>query len=293
MLQRLSQALSCFPKLFQRETDKLTIGQQERIEEYRLRIGHPPKVMITGEERILYSEPLTASQLEEIVLQATGQAVYSASQMLKNGFLILRGGHRLGLCGTVVYKEGKISALKEISSLNLRIASERTGFAQPLIHHLWTHPGSVLIVSPPGWGKTTLLRDLIFQLSTRFLWRISVCDERMELAACKDGVPQFDLGPSTDILSGAQKETGIEMLLRTMNPQWIAVDEITSEQDVIAILRASYCGVQFLATAHAMNEEELYARPIYGDLLSAGIFRNLILIKRNRELQIKELMYHD
>lgn len=293
MLQRLIQALSCFPREIYWETDRLSEKQQMEIEEFHLRIGYPPTVVIAGTEINLGSCAVSKALLEETLLQATGQAVYSARDMIKQGFLTLNGGHRMGLCGTAVYKGEGISSIQHISSINLRIASERRGFALPGVQHIWTHPGSTLVISPPGFGKTTFLRDLIFQLSTRFRWRISVCDERMELAACKEGVPQFDLGPTSDILCGTEKSTGIPMLLRTMNPQWIAVDEITSEEDVHTMVRASYCGVRFMATAHATQSHELYRRPVYRQLMGSGIFRNLIIIAKNRELTIKELDAND
>lgn len=242
---------------------------------------------------MLYPEPIRSSQLEDILVMATGQAVYSARQMLKYGFLTMAGGHRLGICGTAIYTNGELHSLKEISSINLRVASEKRGFSMPAVNYIWTHPRSALIVGPPGSGKTTLLRDLICQLSSKFSWRVSVCDERNEISACWDGKPQFELGPCADVLCGAGKEEGIEMLLRTMNPQWIAVDEITSEKDVDAILRASYCGVRFMATVHAYTSEELFIRPVYRKLMEAGIFQTLITITKDRQLRIKEMDAND
>lgn len=293
MLQRLSQALYCFPSFLKSETDKLSQKQQERIEEYRLRNGHPPSVLLDGEEFLLNCRTVTGAILEEILLQATGQAVYSAKEMLKNGYLTLPGGHRLGICGTAVYKGEEITFLKDVSSVNLRIASDRPGFASPVANYLWTHPDSALIIGPPGAGKTTLLRDLIRQLSLRFRHRVCICDERMELAACKDGVPQFDIGPCSDVICSARKDQGIEMLLRTMSPQWIAVDEITSERDICAMEKASYCGVKLIATAHAADISELTMRPLYHKLVTTGIFQIIIVISKTREIQIKELTTND
>ena len=289
MIQRLSQVLSYFPKQYADAVDKLSVVEQSELEEFRLRIGFPPTLLIGREEKQLHKDSVTGKVLEEILLQATGQAIYSAKEMLKKGFLTVPGGHRLGICGTAVYKGGEIAFLKDVSSINLRIASQRPGFSLPAVQYLWTHPDSALIIAPPGWGKTTLLRDLIMQLSKRYHWRISVCDERMELAACLDGAPQFDLGPTTDVISGAYKSEGISMLLRTMNPQWIAVDEITSEDDVSSMCKASYCGVRFLATAHAANENELKERPVYRRLLNTGMFRTILIIGKDRELEIREL----
>ena len=137
-----------------------------------------------------------------------------------------------------------------------------------------------------------LLRDLIRQLSDRFGWRICVVDERLELAACASGVPQFRLGAHTDVLSGAPKAAGIELLLRTMNPEWIAVDEITAEADIAAIRRASYCGVRFLATAHAADRRELESRPLYRALLQDGFFRMAAFLLPDRSVRIERGLDH-
>lgn len=158
-------------------------------------------------------------------------------------------------------QNGTITALREPSSLNLRIARQPDGIADRLRDTLWARPQSVLLCGAPGSGKTTLLRDLIRQLSDRFGWRICVVDERLELAACASGVPQFRLGAHTDVLSGAPKAAGHRAAAAHDDPEWIAVDEITAEADIAAIRRASYCGVRFLATAHAADRRELESPP--------------------------------
>lgn len=175
--------------------------------------------------------------------------------------------------------------LRDISSMNLRIAGQHLGCADAAADFLWTHPRSCLVIGAPGSGKTTLLRDLIRQISDRFLWRVSVVDERMELACCVGGKAQFQVGAHTDILSGVGKQRGIEMLLRTMNPQWIALDEITAEADVEEMVRASYCGVRFLATAHAVSRDELQRRPVYRTLLQTQLFETLITILPHRQIR--------
>ena len=203
--------------------------------------------------------------------------------------LLKKVGHRRNL---LVYLKNKdINSYRSlISSLNLRVARQLFGVAESAFGFLWTHPCSTLIIGPPGRGKTTLLRDLIRLLSDRCGFRICVADERMELAACLDGEAQFDLGKHSDVLSGVKKTEAIELLLRAMNPQWIALDEITALEDVRAMIQASYCGVRFLATAHASCLEELHSRMIYRELLSAGVFENLIVILPNRSLKTERLI---
>lgn len=256
------------------------------LEEVRLRNGRCIGLVCAGRERPLASAPVSRSDLEEMVENASGQAVYAAQEMLKNGFLTVAGGHRLGLCGSAVYRDGRLYTIRELSSIDLRIARQIFGAAEPCVHFLWTHPRSTLILGAPASGKTTLLRDLIRQCSDRFGWRFGVVDERMELAACLNGMPQFDLGVHADVLSGVKKEQGIVMLLRSMNPQWIAVDEITAPEDVAAMIQASYCGVRFLATAHAASPDELKERPLYRMLMESGMFENQIVIGAGRKIQM-------
>lgn len=231
----------------------------------------------------------------------SGQEIYDAAQALSRrtlrmspastgaGFLTLRGGHRMGLCGRVTCERDGL-VLREIGSLCLRIAHEVKGCGADTVRMLCG--GGALIAGPPGSGKTTLLRNLIRQLSDRFGWRICVVDERLELAACASGVPQFRLGAHTDVLSGAPKAAGIELLLRTMNPEWIAVDEITAEADIAAIRRASYCGVRFLATAHAADRRELESRPLYRALLQDGFFRMAAFLLPDRSVRIERGLDH-
>lgn len=257
------------------------------LEEIRLRNGQPLSIVRCGKEQIIPSLRADSRMLTDMMDRASKQSAYSVQELIKRGFLTVPGGHRLGICGRGIYKGGSLFSLREISSLNLRIAREIPGAADRAVSFLWTHPASTLIIGPPGRGKTTLLRDLIRQLSDRFSWRVCVSDERFEIASCVDGLPQFSMGEHTDILSGIRKDEAIEILLRTMNPQWIAVDEITAFSDVEEICRASYCGVRFLATAHAACLKELESRPVYRKLMETRVFRNLIFIESDRSLHME------
>lgn len=285
-MNEIRQALNCCPEAVKRKIFQLPRGELKLLEEIRFRNGQPLCYLANGREKEISGIRTDAPLLQFILDHATEHSAYAAGEMLKNGFLTLTGGHRLGLCGRGVYKENSLSSIRDISSVNLRIAREIRGAADEAAGYLWTHPFSTLILGPPGRGKTTLLRDLIRQLSDRFFWRISVSDERFEIASCVNGMPQFSLGAHIDVLSGIRKSEAINILLRTMSPQWIALDEITAASDVEEICRASYCGVKFLATAHVSCPEELKTRPVYRELLESRVFRNLVFIREDRSLQM-------
>lgn len=273
------EALNILPEVQRRQVEELKLPSPP--EELRLRLGMPPTVVCARETLCATGQAVTAEALRACLERATAYSVYA--QELSHGFVTIRGGHRLGICGTAVYRDGKLSAIRDLTSLNLRIARTIDGCAAPLADYLWMHPRSTLLIGPPARGKTTFLRDCIRQMSDRFGWRVCVVDERMELS----GVTAP--GKNTDVLRAAKKAEGIEMLLRAMNPQWIAVDEITAEQDVEAITRASYCGVRFLATAHAADADDLRRRPVYRSLMRAAVFENLVTILPDRTLKTERI----
>ena len=260
-----------------------------QIEELRLRVGQKPAVLYAGGERSLSVRTvLLQKELQQTLLNASAQSQYAVQEQLRSGYLSLSGGYRLGVCGSAVVQNGCMTGLREISSLALRVPHDIRHPPGRLLPYLQE---SCLLAGAPGSGKTTLLRSCIRALSEN-RQRVAVVDERLELAACASGVPQFRLGAHTDVLSGAPKAAGIELLLRTMNPEWIAVDEITAEADIAAIRRASYCGVRFLATAHAADRRELESRPLYRALLQDGFFRMAAFLLPDRSVRIERGLDH-
>lgn len=274
------QALCICPEPVSRAVCR--VPEWETLEELRFRMGKRLQMICARGTRTL-EIPVTQELLQFLLDRATKQSAYAVQDMLRCGFVTIPGGHRLGICGTAVVRQGEITGIRNISSLSLRIAREVRGAGEECMRLLWTRPQSTLLAGPPGAGKTTLLRDTVRLLSARR--RVCLVDERQEVAACLNGLPQFDLGENTDILSAAPKEQGIELLIRAMNPQWIALDEITAAGDVRAIVRASYCGVKFLATAHAANRQELFSRPLYRALMEEGIFRNLVFLSEDHKIR--------
>ena len=287
MDKRLQAVPELFPPPFRAAVFALLDEAGDRVEELRLRTGCRAGWVSEGRERTLGGlemPPVTPELLEEIVRRASGNAVYAVQEQLRRGFLTLAGGHRLGLCGTAATEDGRVKTLRCFQALSMRLAGERTGCADPVACFVRSNPASTLILGPPGAGKTTVLRDLVRQVSDRFGCRVGLVDERGELAACREGLSQLTVGRHTDVLTGFPKAVGIELLLRAMTPTWIALDEITAPEDVAAMEKAAYCGVRFLATAHAARVEDLICRPLYRRLLNTAVFENVALIRPDRSI---------
>ena len=292
MDERFEKLPELFPEPYRGAVRALLEERSDKVEEFRIRAGCPMSWVTNGRELYLKDRVLPSAApalLEEILRRASGHAVYAVQEQLCRGFLSLEGGHRLGVAGTAALDCGSVSTIRAVQSLCLRLASQRPGCADAVSSFLWANPGSTLILGPPGAGKTTVLRDLVRQCSDRFGRRVGLVDERGELAACRGGQPQLAIGRRTDVLTGCPKAVGIELLTRSMAPEWIAVDEITGAGDVEALTAASYCGVRFLATAHAGSSEDLLRRPIYRLLLEAEVFENLALIRPDRSIRCERI----
>lgn len=247
-------------------------------EELRLRAGRRATALVKGVETPISDALVGSDDLNCVVERATSASVHTAQSSIAKGFINCSGGIRIGLCGTGVIDRGEVRGMRAISSLAIRIPHEIRGCGQAVIDRLAASSGNVLILSPPGYGKTTFLRECIRQMSDAGQ-RVSVADERGELAAVYRGIPQFDLGKSSDVMSDVPKAQAVMMLLRAMNPQVIAMDEISSPEDIGAAETSSGCGVRIIATAHAAGRSELQVRPIYKKLLEHGMFGSLIVIK--------------
>lgn len=255
-----------------------------RCEEIRIRVGRPLTALIGGKSVTLHDEGkqilVTQEDADQFLAQVTGSSVHTYMDQIARGYITAAGGHRIGICGESV-RDGTYNSFRCFSSFNLRIAKQAVGLSDRILARLPAEDfKSTLIISPPGGGKTTLLRDMCRALS--YSHCVSIADERYEIAACKRGVPQFDVG-SSDIISGSDKSYSINTLLKAMNPRIIALDEITAAEDVDSLIRASYCGCDFIATAHGDSVDSLTNRPVYRQLMQENIFRSIIVIDNQNE----------
>lgn len=247
-----------------------------QAEEIRLRTGRQLSLVLNGREFEAGGDKLRREELMQVLEKATGASLHSAAPAMVNGYISYKG-LRIGLCGEAAMSGGQLLGFREYSSLAIRLPRECRGICSGFIDRL-TDGGmdNTLIISPPGVGKTTLLRELIRVISQRGI-RVSVLDERCELSASGS----FDLGRCSDVLSGVPKELGTSMLLRGMNPQVIAMDEISREEDRKVIDQILGCGVSILASAHGRDRQDMLKRPMYRSFFDMGVFKNILTIYRD------------
>lgn len=247
-------------------------------EELRLRIGQPLMLLARGREFPVTEDQISENDLMRTLEKATGASLHTAAPALARGYISYHG-LRLGVCGTAVVHEGRLSGFRHVSSLAIRIPRECRGICDGVLRQLRQSGfGNLLILSPPGGGKTTALREIVRCLSGQGR-RIGLIDERFEIAASDAGQAQFNLGAHCDVISGVSKSEGAMLLLRGMNPELIAMDEITHPADIAAVREIIGCGVGLIATAHASGPEDLYRRPLYRAIADEQLFRDLLIIR--------------
>lgn len=224
---------------------------------------------------------VTREQIGELVERLTGSSLYSVKDEIRNGYITVEGGHRAGIAGTAVTEHGSVEFIRDISAVSIRIANEVIGAADEVMGHIVTPGGirSALIVSPPGAGKTTMLRDITRQLSLGG-YAVSVADERCEIAAMREGRSAFDLGPLTTVTDNCPKAAAMLMLLRSMSPDVIVTDEIGTKADAEAVTSAMNGGVAVIASAHGRDLAQLMRRA--ETARAAELFELIIVLSRRR-----------
>jgi len=281
MNDKMSQILNYIP-LNLRENIAKAIENLQNIEEIRFRAGKLVSIFSNG--KLLHID-ITAdlTDVKSIFNAVCEHSVYAYLEEIKQGFITIKGGHRVGICGRVVTHNGVIENVKDISGLNFRVASEIIGCADEMIKHIADTENhrikSTLIISPPLCGKTTMLRDAVRQCSN-LGFNVSVVDCRGEIAAVYNGIQQNDLGENTDVLDGCPKAAGMMMLLRSMSPQILVTDEIITDDDVFAVSQALAGGVSVIATVHGDKIEDVSENPRFLPLFGKCGFKNIVLLSR-------------
>ncbi|MBD0380731.1 stage III sporulation protein AA [Paenibacillus sedimenti] len=239
----------------------------------------------------------TSQDCLALLEQLTNHSLYTYEEELRRGFITIAGGHRVGLAGRTVLDQGQVKQIRDVSSFNIRIARDIQGVGKTIMPYLFDPAvrsiHHTLIISPPQQGKTTLVRDLA-RLVSRGDWggigsttalagrKVGIVDERSELAACVKGVPRFDLGPRTDILDGCPKAEGMMMMIRSLSPEVLVVDEIGRPEDGAAIHEALHAGIRMIATAHGADYEDARLRPVLKHLMEEGVFTRYVILDRRK-----------
>ncbi len=297
-------------QLFPKECRKFwkTVSCDEALlQEIRLRAGKP--IIVHGQHgewmldcegnytREMYKATCAEEkQIADILQHICHYSLYAYEDELRQGFVTVAGGHRVGIAGQVVLEGDHVRTIKHITCLNIRISHQVKGAADAVIPRIYRggRPINTLIISPPGCGKTTLLRDLVRQVSDGNLYgkgcNVGVVDERSEIAGCFQGIPQNDVGIRTDILDGCPKALGMMVLLRAMAPEVIAVDEIGSDKDTQALHMASRCGCKILATIHGAGIEDVLLREGMRQLLEEKLFECILILQKKQDKFLVKMM---
>ncbi len=267
----------------------------EGLEEIRIRVNKPVLLQYGQVEEII-NYIVNAETILRILQNVCDNSIYAYQEQICNGYVTLKGGHRVGITGNVVIKEDKIINISYINSLNFRIARQILNCSYKALKHIINLKENTIyntiIVSPPGRGKTTILRDLVRNLSNGIPEigfkgvNVGVVDERSEIAAMYKGIAQNDIGLRTDILDNIPKSIGMKMLIRSMNPKIIVADEIGREEDIDAINYAVCSGVKGIFTAHGSNMEDIVKNPILNKLYKSNNFELILFLNENREITV-------
>ncbi len=267
--------IPCFPSEVQDELSLLMPGE---LQEIRIRAGKQCVFRTSSRTKALNWQP-TPREVEIVAEALCGHSLYARREEVRQGFVTLMGGHRLGLCGSVVMRAGEPHSLASPASLCLRIAGQWPGAAEPVYPLLCerNRVSNMLIIGPCASGKTTFLRDIARMLGDACI-QTAVIDERGEIAACVSGTPQLDVGKATDVIDGCPKPYAVNWLIRSMNPQVIITDELASTQDVAAVLDAMACGCSVVASVHGTSLTDLASRPVMASMMARRIIDYFVVL---------------
>jgi stage III sporulation protein AA len=298
--------MDLFPAALRTVLEKIPIQAADTLEEIRIREQRPLEIGFGSRSSFVRADGTLTDdyaaafvpgrdECRAFLERVTNHSLYAVEEELRRGFVTVSGGHRIGLAGRTVLEKGAVAHLRDIAGFNVRIARARIGFGAEVLPGLLDFKARTirhtLIVSAPQQGKTTLIRDLARCISSG-QWhhpsakgwggrKVGIIDERSEIAASERGVPTFDLGPRCDVLDACPKAEGIMMMVRSLSPEIIVVDEIGRPEDAAALNEAIHAGVRVLATAHASDLADVFARPVLSQLAADGVFGSYVLLSRS------------
>lgn len=262
---------------------------KDSIQEIRIKVNKPIIINLPSKEVIL-NTITTLDDIKQILVRVSNYSLYAYEEEIKQGYITIKGGHRIGIAGECVLSQGEVRTIRNISSLNIRICREVKGCSNEVMKFISTNDRvfNTLIVSPPKCGKTTILRDISRNISNGMPInnlrgkKVTIIDERSEIASCFNGVPQLDVGVRSDILDNCLKKDGMIMAIRSLSPEILICDEIGTEGDVEALNMAFNSGVNIIVTIHGYSIDDICKRRVFKDLLENSILdRIVVLSNRN------------
>ncbi len=270
----------------------------EKIQEIRLKVNKPMILQI-GDKEVITNYYISSEDIKTILKKMSNYSIYSIEAELKQGYITIKGGHRVGICGNCIIENNVVKTIKNVSSVNIRVCKEVIGCSNKLMPIIVKGKSvlNTIIISPPKCGKTTLIRDITRNLSNGMKnpeiigKKICVIDERSEICASSDGIPQLDVGLRTDVLDNCPKSQGIMMAIRSMSPDIIVCDEIGTYDDVKGILAALNCGINLITTIHGFGIEDLKNRYVFKDVLDNHIFQRAIVLSGKSGVGTVEYVY--
>lgn len=294
----MEEILRLFPTEIQQKINHHIAGRWDMLQEIRVRLHQPIELIFDQELEWITSVKPDKRDNGYIINQLSEFSLYRMEDELREGYITIEGGHRVGLAGKVNTFNGSVKAIQYITFLNIRIAKEKIGVATDVIPYLYDSKFlNTLIVGSPQSGKTTLIRDIIRIISSGWksipAKKVGVVDERSEIAACLKGIPQHNLGKRTDVLDACPKAEGMMMMIRSMSPEILVVDEIGSEKDVQALTNAINAGVTVICTIHGQTVEELKKRPSILPLLDKKVFQRIIILEGQSSPGSIKSVYND